>query len=201
MIKANLQVLILKDFVLLPRCEFRIEIKNSLEKEMVDSALKDDNGYILVINNNLNYIDVKKFPKIGVIAKIKSKIILPNGNIRISLLGKNRVKILKYYKLDNSLYKANIERIEKANIDKDTTIAYKRKIYESFIKLINKTSYIDPSIIKQLDDIDDLEVITDIICQILPLSLDRKEEYILEFNKLLTQYYNTGNKDKTIKFL
>ncbi len=182
MIKANLQVLILKDFVLLPRCEFRIEIKNSLEKEMVDSALKDDNGYILVINNNLNYIDVKKFPKIGVIAKIKSKIILPNGNIRISLLGKNRVKILKYYKQDNSLYKANIERIEKANIDKDTTIAYKRKIYESFIKLINKTSYIDPSIIKQLDDIDDLEVITDIICQILPLSLDRKEEYILELN-------------------
>lgn len=183
MIKTNLQVLILKDFVLLPHCELRLDIKNDIEKNMISTSLEDDDGHILVINNSKDKIDIKQLPKIGIITKIKSKIVLPNGNIRISLLGKRRVKVIKYNKqTDGNFYKANIEKLELEQVDINTEEAYKRKIYSSFKNLLTKTTYIDMSILKHLDNVNDLSMLIDIICQILPLSIERKEEYVLEVN-------------------
>ena len=183
MIKTNLQVLILKDFVLLPHCELRLDIKNDIEKNMINTSLEDDDGDILVIDNNNDKIDIKRLPKVGIIAKIKSKIVLPNGNIRVSLLGKRRVKVIKYNKYnEDNFYKANVEKIEYEQLPKSTEEAYKRKIYTTFKNLITKTSYIDTTILKHLDNIDNLSIIIDIVCQILPLSIKRKEEYVLEIN-------------------
>ena len=94
-----LPVMLLKGLILLPNQEVKIELSNNISKEIIKLAAKKYNRRVLVITPH-NQIEespeVQDLPDVGVIGKIKSKIELPNGNIRITLKGEKRVKILKF---------------------------------------------------------------------------------------------------------
>ena len=101
MIKTNLPVIILKGIVLLPHCELRIELSNDIDKNILTSAEDYSDNHVMVVTKkdaleeNLN---IKNLPKVGVVAKIKSKIELANGHIRVVLVGINRAEIFNYIK-------------------------------------------------------------------------------------------------------
>ena len=95
----NLLVLLLKKLVLLPYQEVRLELNIELSKRIIDYSISSFNSKILVIcpNNTLeSNPTAKDLPNIGVLAKIKSKIELPNGNYRVIISGINRVMIKDY---------------------------------------------------------------------------------------------------------
>ena len=94
-----LPVMLLKGLILLPNQEVKIELSNNISKEIIKLASKKYNRKVLVITPH-NQIEespeVQDLPDVGVIGKIKSKIELPNGNIRITLKGETRVKIVMF---------------------------------------------------------------------------------------------------------
>ena len=98
MVKTNLPVILLKGAVLLPYCDFRLELNSDIDKHVLELAEKNHDSHILLISpdNPLEEIvEVDKLPKIGTVAKINMKMEL--GNItRIMLEGVNRVKVEEY---------------------------------------------------------------------------------------------------------
>jgi ATP-dependent Lon protease len=124
MIKSNLPVILLKNLVLLPYQDIRIEIKNDISKKVVEiSRLYHDSEVLVVcpIDGLEENPDTSDLPRIGVVGKIKSNIDLPNGNVRLIISGLYRVKILDYVNYSNEKdflqkLKLNIE-IDVKNLD------------------------------------------------------------------------------------
>ena len=86
MIKSNLPVILLKNLVLFPYQEVRVEIKSELSKKVTEiSKLYHDSEVLIVCPLNVleEKPDTSDLPKIGVVGKIKSVIDLPNGNMRV----------------------------------------------------------------------------------------------------------------------
>ena len=97
MVETNLPILFLRDVVLLPYNEFRIEISKENEKRILEISERRHDNQILFINliDSLEERpNIRKLPKIGVLGKIKSKIELPNGIVRIVVVGIDRVEVL-----------------------------------------------------------------------------------------------------------
>ena len=84
MVQTNLPVLLLKDTVLFPYNEIRLEFSTSKEKLVLETAYQYYDQQILLLNlndpleENPNLDDL---PTIGVVGKIKSKLSLSNGNV------------------------------------------------------------------------------------------------------------------------
>ena len=74
MVETNLPVLILRDIILFPYNDIRVEITKSRDKLMLDNALKYNDNHILFINL-LDPLEespsIRDLPNVGVIGKIK----------------------------------------------------------------------------------------------------------------------------------
>ena len=82
----NLPVMLLKGIVLLPYQDVRLDLNSSVSSKVIDLAIKKYNGNILIVcpvNPYEEAPDITDLPNVGVIGKIKNKMELPNGNIRI----------------------------------------------------------------------------------------------------------------------
>ena len=109
MVETNAPILFLRDVVILPYNELRIEVSTDLEKKILESSEKDHDNYILFINLNDSLEqkpNIRKLPKIGILGKIKTKLELPNGVIRLVVIGIDRVEILNYIECDDDSYQA-----------------------------------------------------------------------------------------------
>ena len=96
MTKKSLPVLLIRNMVLFPWSEVRLEFESDADKKVISLAeAYYDNNIVIVNPNDLLEIDpdVNELPKIGVLAQIKMKIEMPNGKTRIILSGINRVHI------------------------------------------------------------------------------------------------------------
>ena len=130
-----LPVMLLKGLILLPNQEVKIELNNDLSKEITRLAVKDFNRFVLVItphNQVEESPDVNDLPDVGVIGKIKSRIELPNGNVRITLKGIERVKILDFQndKENDDVLEATITNIELPKFDEVEEKAVIKKLNE-----------------------------------------------------------------------
>ena len=120
-----LPVMLLKDLITLPNQEVKVELSNSLSKKLLTLAFKHHNGDLLIVcpKDALEESpDINDLPLVGVVGHIKSKIVLPNGNIRVTLVGINRVNIFEYRNFDDdkeiliaSTIKGLIYKLEKCS--------------------------------------------------------------------------------------
>ena len=104
MIKSNLPVILLKGLVILPLGDARIELNNNITIKVIDIAREYHDNQVLIvtpINDLEENPDTTDLPKVGVIAKIKTRIDAPNGNVKVVLSGIKRVKVLNYVNYSN----------------------------------------------------------------------------------------------------
>ena len=185
--RENLPVLLLRKIVLLPYQEVRLELNNDLSKKLIDIAIEQHSSKVLIIcpNNNLEQSPTEKdLPNIGVIAKVESRIELPNGNYRIKLSGLNRVVIYNYYNdsKDSSVLIASVKRIYIDNSNESEEAALLRTLKTLTQKYISLNPESDNSVISAIDTINDLDMLTDIIANFLPLDFKKKNNYMNEFD-------------------
>ncbi len=188
--KENLPVLLLKNLVLLPCQEVRLELNNELSKKIIGLAEKFYNNKLLVIcpmdtlETNPSAADL---PEIGVIAKIKSKIELPNGNFRIVLLGLNRVKVYNYQNFENNpeILESTVKRIYVDDADEAADTAVFRTLKNLIDKYIKKNPAVSNSVSNAIASITDLDMLTDIITNFLPFDVKKKVRYMNEFDYLV----------------
>lgn len=186
MIKTNLPIIFLRDVVLLPNNDLRIEFSNDKEKAILTESEINHDGYILLINlkNPLEENPLlKDLPKIGILAKIKTKIELPNGIIRIVITGLSRVEILNYIDNQGSI-EAFISSIEESSYDEFEASALKRILIRDLNNYINISSYMSNSVLGRIDGIKYLGTLSDIITSELPISYLNKYKYIHDINPM-----------------
>ena len=132
---GKLKVLVLNDMVLFPKNEIRMEYDNIYDKEVLDLINTIDEEMLLVnpINDGESF-NITQLPKVGVLARLKLKLNVPNGKTRVVIEGISRVEIYDYEKTD-VLYVASYK------IPKQTTSKKEKDYYNVLIKFIDR--YID----------------------------------------------------------
>ena len=178
MLKTNLPVLILDDVVLFPSCEIKLEIEDSITKKILALSENYFNGHLLVIYNEKKNPSIEELSKVGVIAQIKLKLDMPNGVIKLTLKGISRGRVDKYH-FDDGMYDANVMNVE-SNIPPVESLANSRTLKKLFNEYLDNKKSLGNSIIAKIDEINDAGELTDIIANFMPLSLTRKNAFILE---------------------
>lgn len=188
MIKSNLPVILLKNLVLLPNQEVRVEIKSEISKKVTEiSKLYHDSEVLIVcpLNSLEEHPDTSDLPKIGVVGKIKSVIELPNGNMRVIISGLYRVKVISYvnYSNEEDILDSIITGIEYNDSELEST-AYHRKLINELENYVDKNPFVTNSIMSQVKNDIDLSKLTDIIANFLPLSFDKKISLMLDISPI-----------------
>ncbi len=184
MIKSNLPVILLKNLVLLPYQEVRIELKSELSKKITSiSKLYHDSEVLVVcpINALEEMPDASDLPKTGVVGKIRSVIELPNKNLRVVIEGLYRVKVISYvnYSDEKDILDSIITNVnEEVNSEIEIT-AYHRKLLYELENYIDKNSSVSNSILSEVRNEESLSILTDKIANFLPLSSSKKFSLML----------------------
>ena len=191
MIKTKLPVIILRNMVLLPLGELKLEIENEGDKNIIYNAVNKHNGYCLLVtpkyitNENLN---TNELPNIGIIGKITSNIVLPNEHIRINIRGINRAHIFEYIQKEDIL-DAIIGPVKIDEIKEEENDASLRVIKREFANYVNVMPNISNMIVSKINEEQSLEKITDIIVNILPLNFQNKYLFLMTTNPIIRGNY------------
>ena len=184
-----LPVMLLKGFVILPKQEVKLEVNNEISEKVIDLSIKHHNGEFLVVSPS-NILEetpqINDLPLIGVIGKIKSKIDLPNGNVRVIIDGIDRVKINSYNNFidDRDILMSSVSKIDYPEEDIVSKTALKRKIIDLLKKYITSNPTLSNSILNNLKEIEDLNELTDIVVSFIPFPIDKKIEYMEEISSI-----------------
>ena len=195
-----LPVMLLKGLILLPNGEVKIELNNDLSKEITRLAVKDFNRCVLVItphNQVEEAPEVSDLPLVGVNCKIKSRIELPNGNVRITLKGIKRVKVLDYLnnQENEDILEANVTDIMLPKFDEVEEKAVIKKLIEVVEEYISSSKHVSNSILNSIKVIENLDLLTDTICSFIAFPFVKRLEYVEEINAM----YRARNLLKDIK--
>ena len=187
--KFNIPVILLKELVILPNQEIKIELSNNLSKQTIKEASLHNANKLLVVaprNTAVEDLSVDDLPKVGVIAKIKNKIALPNDNIRVTLRGIKRVAVESYYtpKENDSLLFSEAMEIRLPDFAHGEEVAIKRKLISSLKEYINLAKNVSNSIMSSVKENTDLERLTDIITSFLPFDVNKKLQYMQNINAM-----------------
>ena len=182
MTKTSLPVLLIRNMVLFPWSEIRLEFDSDNDKKVISLAESFYENNIVIVNpKDLLEIDpdISELPKIGVLATIKMKIDMPNGKTRIILSGINRVYVHAYTKDDN-IFEAMVSDTEEDELDIKEELAYSRALNKHIEVYVKEVPYMSNSVLGQIAGITSISRLTDIIAFFLPTTFERKKEYIEE---------------------
>ena len=183
-----LPVLILNEVIILPNQEIKIDLNNEFSKKVIWASAKNELNKVLVIapiNTLESSPSIEDLPRVGVVAKVKSKVELPNNKLRVIIKGEERVSINKYYQNKNTnVLKCSFNVIELPSFSKANETAIQRKLIELTKNYILLNKNVSNSILKTLDERKKLSDITDIITSFLPFSFSKKLSYMETINPL-----------------
>jgi len=181
MVETNLPVVLLKDKILFPYNEIRIEFTKSKDKLVLENALKYNDNHLLLINlldpleENPNIQDL---PNIGVVGKIKSKIELSNGIVRVVVVGLERVEVLNYLESDYGYLESFVVPVQDYDYDELEANAFKRLLFKDLNQYIDSSSLMSNSVLGRIVGVDNISKLTDIIASELPIEYSLKLKYL-----------------------
>lgn len=180
MIKTSLPVLLIRNMVLFPWSEIRIEFDKDNDKKVLSLVESYYENNVVIVNpNDLLEIDpdVSELPKIGILAQIKMKIDMPNGKTRVILSGINRVEVHAYTKEDN-IYEAMVSTVVDDELDSKEELAYSRALIKHIEIYVKEVPYVSNTVLDKMIGITSINRLTDIVALYLPVNFERKLEYI-----------------------
>ena len=180
MVETNLPILYLREMVLLPYNEIRLEFTNDEDKKVLSLAEKQHDSHLLLVNL-LDPLeeepDINELPEIGILSKIKSKIDLPNGITRVVLIGIDRVSISSYAKIENTL-SAFVVPTKEYDYNEIEASALKRILYRKLDEYIDVSPYMSNTVLGRINDVKNISKLSDIIISELPLEYTDMLKYI-----------------------
>ena len=195
MIKTKLPVVILRNLVLLPHGDIKLELANQADKKIINKSINENDSYVLLVSSfcfSDEDISFDELPNMGIIGKITSNFDLPNNHIRITITGINRANVFEYINTNENSLDAVIGPVD-VPIENDNEIqASLRTLKKDFASYISMMPNISNNLIIKLNEENSLDKLTDIVGNILPLDFDNKNKLIyvlssVERSKLLLQ--------------
>ena len=186
MVKTNLPVIILKGAVILPYCEFRLDLNNPIDKHILELSEKNHDSHLLIVSpsNPLEEsIEIPDLPKLGVVVKVTMKMAI-GKNIRIIVQGLNSVNVLSYedYKNETNILSASITSTTQFAMSPMDETALIRKIQKRVEAYINKVPNASNSILSEISNVNSISKVSDITANYLPIDFERRLEYLNTIN-------------------
>ena len=185
----TLPVVLLKNLILLPNQEVKLELNNSLSLKTIEISEKNyQSEFVLISPKDIleELPDVEDLPTIAVIAKIIKKILLPNGHTRVTIKGVKRVKVHRYFNPEKTkeLLQCSylVPEIVKGDVGEET--ALKKELIKLIKRYVRTSLNADNSILQNIEEKDSLNDITDRVAIFLPSTLEKKLFYLEEMNPL-----------------
>ncbi len=140
--KYTLPIILSNGLVLLPNNSVRLEFEdNGFASNIIDLAELFHNNYLVfAIEQN----------EIGVLAKIESKIKLPNGSIRVDIKGLRRIRVVEYLKDKDVPCEAIVRELEKQVLEEKQEKMYIDKIKLELDLLLKNVTHISGAFLKEL---------------------------------------------------
>ena len=179
----KLPVLVLKNIILFPHSEIRLELENDKDKELISLADSYYNKHILIIHPEdalEDSIDKTSFPRIGVIGYINMKLDLPNNRTRIVIRGLDRVRVLSFTEEVEGTKVSSFEEVKKSELSLSEQMAYSRSLIKQTEYYIEHCPGVSNSILSDILGVNDIDKITDILTMFIPGTYERKIEYLNE---------------------
>lgn len=180
MTQTNLPILYLRDVVLLPFNDIRLEFSNDIDKKILNIAESNYDGYVLLINLNdplEEEPDYNTLPDIGILGKIKSKIDLPNGITRVVMTGIDRVEIVSINN-NNDFLSAFVISTKEYDYNEVEASALRRVLYRKLDEYIDISPYMSNTVIGRITEVKNISKLSDIIVSELPLEYNEVLKYV-----------------------
>ena len=180
MTQTNLPILYLRDVVLLPFNDIRLEFSNDIDKKILNIAESNYDGYVLLINLNdplEEEPDYNTLPDIGILGKIKSKIDLPNGITRVVMTGIDRVEIVSINN-NNDCLSAFVISTKEYDYNEVEASALRRVLYRKLDEYIDISPYMSNTVIGRITEVKNISKLSDIIVSELPLEYNEVLKYV-----------------------
>lgn len=188
--KNTLPVMLLKNLLILPNQEVKLELNNDLSRNVVMLATENYRNQVVVLTpvDQMEEIpEVSDLPKVAVVAKIKSKLELPNGNLRVTLRGMFRVQCTQFQNHEkySLVLECKYQKLEIPSFDEVEALAVRRKLSSLMDTYVKSGRGISNSIVSVMKDAKDLNKFTDLIAAFLPITFSKRLSYIEEINPVL----------------
>ena len=183
---TNLPILYLREEVLLPFNEKRLEFTLDKDKEILNIAEKYHDSHILLVNlvDRLEEEpELSNLPKYGILGKIKSKILLPNGIARVVITGIDRVEIVNYIETDKGLYSL-VSPTKEYDYNEVEASALRRVLYRKLDEYIDISPYMSNTVLGRITDVKNISKLSDIIVSELPLDYMDLYKYVEMINPM-----------------
>lgn len=180
MTQTNLPILYLRNVVLLPFNDIRLEFSNDIDKKILNIAESNYDGYVLLINLNdplEEEPDYNTLPDIGILGKIKSKIDLPNGITRVVMTGIDRVEIVSINN-NNDFLSAFVISTKEYDYNEVEASALRRVLYRKLDEYIDISPYMSNTVIGRITEVKNISKLSDIIVSELPLEYNEVLKYV-----------------------
>ena len=181
--KRRLPILVLKNIILFPHSEIRIEVENESDKELISLAESYYNKHILIIypeDELEESIDKNLFPRIGIIGYISMKLDLPNNKTRIVIKGLNRVNVTSYIEEVDGVKVSTFDEIKHKDISEIEQTAYTRSLIKQINYYTENVPNVSNSVMADILGVNNISKVTDLLAMFIPNSYQRKLEYINE---------------------
>lgn len=183
---TNLPIIYLRKEVLLPFNDIRLEFTNDKDKDVLDASEKFHDGHLLLVNliDRLEENpDLNSLPKYAILGKIKSKIVLPNGVIRVVITGIDRVEIVNYVETSNGI-SSFVVPTKEYDYNEVEANALKRVLYRKLDEYIDISSYMSNTVLGRINDVKNISKLSDIIVSELPLDYMELIKYVEMVNPM-----------------
>ena len=187
MVETNLPIILLKNNILFPYNEIRVEFTKTQDKLVLENSLKYHDSNVLLVNiedpleENPSIGDL---PGMGVIGKIKSRIELSNGVVRTVILGLERVEVINYLESDYGSIEAFVVPMEEYKYDELEANALKRILFKDLNHYIDISSLMSNSVLGKINGTQNIGKLTDIVCAELPIDYEHKFSYLMTANPI-----------------
>ena len=167
----KLLTLILQDLVIFPGEEIKLEFSNETSKKIIDEAINNyDTELIIVTPKNKLEVSpsLSDLNDIAMRVSVKRKIILPNGNVRVTIRGVRRCLIVSK-KISSGFIISKYRNILNSEYDAETELAYINKLKTIINNYIDSNSEVSNDIISIVNESENLGKLVDVISASIPL--------------------------------
>lgn len=187
MVETNLPIIFLKNVIVFPYNEIRVEFNKTQDKLVLENSEKFNDNYVLLVNLTDPLEEnprINDLPNIAVIGRIKSKIELANGTVRVVITGIDRVEVINYLESDYGYLESFVVPIKECDYDEVEAKALRRILFKNLTSYIDNSSFMSNSVLGRINGVDSISKLTDIVISELPLDYSEKLRYLNEVNSI-----------------
>lgn len=181
--KNRLLVLILQNVVLFPNQDVKLEFSNDISKKIIEESIYGRDSELVLVSpkdKEGNVLSLADIEDLGVLAKIKNSIEMPNGNLRVTLRGTKRVHLVDMKTLYSGLIEVEYEQTESTVYNLDEELTYTKKLKKLVDSYIDVNPECPVSLQGLIKNVTNLSKLSDMIAASLDFNIKDKNRLLKE---------------------